>query len=72
MSTFLVTGPTGNVGRHVGSALSAAGHEARALPRGPASAVLPHGVTAVRGDLSSPGTPAPALRDVDSWTRPSG
>lgn len=64
MSTILVTGPTGHVGRHVVSLLAGTGCAARALVRDPASASLPEGVEVVRGDLSSPQTLVPALRGV--------
>jgi len=66
MSKILVTGATGNVGKHVVSSLAAAGHEVRALMRTPASASQLDGVEVVRGDLSSPHTLEPALRDVES------
>ncbi|MEW9554748.1 NAD(P)H-binding protein [Nonomuraea sp. NPDC050783] len=64
MSTILVTGATGNVGRHVASQLGAAGLKVRALARDPGRAGLP--VETVRGDLTEPATLEPALRDVDS------
>ncbi|MFB9908796.1 NmrA family NAD(P)-binding protein [Allokutzneria oryzae] len=60
---FLVTGATGNVGRHVLSALTSAGADVLALARDPRG--LPRGVRAVPGDLSSPRTWEHALRDVD-------
>jgi uncharacterized protein YbjT (DUF2867 family) len=50
--TFLVTGATGNVGRHLAAQLAAAGHPVRALTRDPGSARLPAGVEAVAGDLT--------------------
>ncbi|WP_406311445.1 NmrA family NAD(P)-binding protein [Streptosporangium sp. NBC_01639] len=65
MSRILVTGATGNVGKHVVSSLVKAGVEVRALVRDPGTAALPGEVEAVRGDLSSPETLEPALRDVD-------
>ncbi|MFI7469018.1 NmrA family NAD(P)-binding protein [Nonomuraea sp. NPDC049646] len=65
MSGILVTGATGNVGRHVISSLAEAGHEVRALVRDPARAVLPEGVEAVRGDLADPGSLETALRGGD-------
>ncbi|MCP2257510.1 Uncharacterized conserved protein YbjT, contains NAD(P)-binding and DUF2867 domains [Streptoalloteichus tenebrarius] len=65
MSTYLVTGATGNVGRHVVTGLVDAGHAVRALVRDPERAALPDGVEAVRGDLASPSTLEPALRGVD-------
>jgi len=51
METILVTGATGNVGRHVVNELHAAGHPVRALTRSPADANLPAGVEVVRGEL---------------------
>src|SRR5262245_25919669 len=65
MGTFLVTGATGNVGKHVVSSLVEEGAAVRALVRDPARVSLPEGVEAVRGDLSSPRTLEPALRGVD-------
>ncbi len=59
-----MTGPTGNVGRHVVSQLTAAGLEVRALVRDPARA--PEGVEAVKGDLFAPETLEPALEGVES------
>ncbi|PZG22939.1 NAD(P)H-binding protein [Nonomuraea aridisoli] len=64
MSTILVTGATGNVGRHVVSRLSEAGLAVRALARDPERAGLP--VETVRGDLTAPETLEPALDGVDS------
>lgn len=51
METTLVTGATGNVGRHVVNELHAAGQPVRALTRSPADAHLPAGVEVVRGEL---------------------
>ncbi|MBH5338236.1 NAD(P)H-binding protein [Streptomyces pactum] len=65
MSTIVVTGATGNVGRHIIPALAEQGHTVRALVRDPDRAALPRGVTAVRGDLADPGTLEPALRGAD-------
>lgn len=62
---ILVTGATGNVGRHVVSELLAAGASVRALTRDPTSARLPDGVDIVRGDLTAPDTLEPALDGVD-------
>jgi uncharacterized protein YbjT (DUF2867 family) len=53
---ILVTGATGNVGRHVVRELLAAGQRVRALTRNPAAANLPDGVEVVRGDLGAPET----------------
>ncbi|MFI6742160.1 NAD(P)H-binding protein [Nonomuraea sp. NPDC050451] len=66
MSTILVTGATGNVGRHVVSQLAEAGLEVRALVRDPGRARLPERVEVVRGDLSAPETLEPALKGVES------
>jgi uncharacterized protein YbjT (DUF2867 family) len=60
--TILVTGATGNVGRHVVSHLAAAGHKVRALTRKPSGASFPEGVEAVAGDLTDPAALAPAMR----------
>ncbi|MEV1245032.1 NAD(P)H-binding protein [Nonomuraea sp. NPDC049750] len=66
MSRILVTGATGNVGKHVVSQLAGAGLQVRALVRDPDRAKLPEGVEAVKGDLSVPETLEPALKDVES------
>ncbi|MEU6247106.1 NmrA family NAD(P)-binding protein [Glycomyces sp. NPDC047010] len=50
--TILVTGATGNVGRHLVERLAADGHAVRALTRDPAGARLPEGVEAVAGDFT--------------------
>lgn len=62
--TYLVTGATGSVGRHVVDELLRAGHPVRALTRDPARAALPEGVQVVRGDLGRTETLAPALDGV--------
>ncbi|MGH3901932.1 MAG: NmrA family NAD(P)-binding protein [Pseudonocardiaceae bacterium] len=54
--TTLVTGATGNVGRHVVDQLLRAGRRVRALTRNPKAATLPDGVEVVTGDLSAPHT----------------
>ena len=64
MSKILVTGATGNVGRHVVEQLAEAGLEVRAFVRDPERARLP--VEMVRGDLNAAETLEPALSDVDS------
>ncbi len=66
MSKILVTGPTGNVGRHVTSALLTRGCDVRAVVRDPRKASLPGDVEVVRGDLSSPQTLVAALHGVES------
>ncbi|MFI6818927.1 NAD(P)H-binding protein [Nonomuraea sp. NPDC050328] len=63
---ILVTGATGNVGRHIVAQLHAAGHEVRALSRNPAKAGLPAGVEVVAGDLTDISTLGPALEGVDA------
>ncbi|MGP3917964.1 NAD(P)H-binding protein [Nonomuraea sp. 10N515B] len=64
MGKILVTGATGNVGRHVVSQLAEAGLEVRALVRDPARARLP--VEMAQGDLNAAETLEPALEDVES------
>jgi uncharacterized protein YbjT (DUF2867 family) len=49
--TILVTGATGNVGRHVVDQLVQRGAHVRALVRNPAKADFPAGVDVVQGDL---------------------
>src|SRR5262249_31138160 len=63
---ILVTGATGNVGRHVVSQLLDTGAAVRALTRNPASASLPSGVDVVRGDLSVPDTLDACLKGVEA------
>ncbi|WP_372630116.1 NmrA family NAD(P)-binding protein [Cohnella sp.] len=64
--TILVTGATGNVGRHLVHQLVRSGQQVRALTRNPAmaKAVLPEGVENVYGDLAAPETLAPAMEGV--------
>jgi uncharacterized protein YbjT (DUF2867 family) len=66
MSKILVTGPTGNVGQHVVSALVTQGRDVRAAVRDPGTASLPDRVEVVRADLSSPETLTAALHGVES------
>lgn len=63
MSTILVTGATGFVGRHLVPALVAEGHDVRAMTRDP-DAYDGEG-TAVEGDVTTPSTLGPALDGVD-------
>ena len=62
---ILVTGATGNVGRHVVRGLLDAGVRVRALTRRPETADLPIGAETVRGDLREPETVRAALRGAD-------
>ncbi|OOC57045.1 MULTISPECIES: NAD(P)H-binding protein [Nocardiopsis] len=63
---ILVTGATGNIGRHVVSGLRTAGADVRALVRTPSAARLPEGVEVVGGDLSAPEKLDHALEGVDT------
>jgi uncharacterized protein YbjT (DUF2867 family) len=65
-SMILVTGSTGNVGRHVVSQLLDEGAAVRALARNPDSADLPEGVEVVRGDLSVPDSLEAGLDGVEA------
>jgi uncharacterized protein YbjT (DUF2867 family) len=62
----LVTGATGNVGRHVVSELRGRGIGVRALTRSPRPAGLPEDVEVVVGDLAAPETFAAELDGVDA------
>ncbi|MGN9784999.1 NAD(P)H-binding protein [Nonomuraea sp. ZG12] len=67
MNRILVTGATGNVGRHLVTTLAEGGVPVRALVRDPGRAgPLPEGVEVATGDLTVPGTVAPALADVET------
>ncbi len=63
---ILVTGATGNVGRHVVARLLESGAGVRALTRDPEAARLPEGAEVVRGDLAAPESLGAALDGVDS------
>lgn len=63
---ILVTGATGNVGRHVLNLLIADGHAVRALSRAPQRAVWPAGADVVPGDLADPRSLDAALAGVES------
>ncbi|QSB14370.1 NAD(P)H-binding protein [Natronosporangium hydrolyticum] len=65
--TVLVTGATGNIGKHVVRGLVGAGQPVRAMTRTPESAAtrLPAGVAIVAGDFEQPATWEPALAGVD-------
>ena len=75
MNRILVTGATGNVGRHVLSQLLARGALVRALARNPDTAGLPPEVDVVRGDLTLPETLDECLDGVEAvflvWVAPS-
>src|SRR5215203_3542899 len=76
MKRVLVTGATGNVGRHVASRLLASNCLVRALTRNPETASVPPGVEAVRGDLTGGAALDACLEGVDAvflvWTTPAG
>ena len=55
-AVILVTGASGNVGRHVVAGLLSAGADVRAMTRDPLAAGWPDGVEVVRGDLSDAAT----------------
>lgn len=63
--TVVVTGATGNVGRHVVDGLLRAGESVRAVTRAPEKAGLPSGVDVRLGNLSDPGSLQPALDGAD-------
>lgn len=63
--TILVTGATGNVGRHVVDGLIRAGESVRAMTRAPETAGFPDGVEVVRGDLARRESLKAALEGVD-------
>jgi uncharacterized protein YbjT (DUF2867 family) len=62
---ILVTGATGQVGRHLVTQLHGAGHDVRALTRNPAAAGFPAGVQVVAGDLTDTSTLGPAFDGVE-------
>jgi uncharacterized protein YbjT (DUF2867 family) len=62
---ILVTGATGNVGRHVVRSLVDAGETVRAISRRPDLADMPEGVEVLRADLGEPTTLPAALRGAD-------
>lgn len=66
MTTILVTGATGRVGRHVVDGLRAAGVTVRALVRTPDLAGFPPDVELIRGDIHDPTAVRRAAADVDA------
>lgn len=62
--TILVTGATGNVGRHLVQHLLELGQEVRCLTRNPEKAQLPPGAEVVAGDLLDPATLDDALAGI--------
>jgi uncharacterized protein YbjT (DUF2867 family) len=66
MTTILVTGATGRVGRHVVQGLLEAGTTVRALVRNPAGAALPEAVEVVQGDITDEAAVERAAAGVDA------
>jgi uncharacterized protein YbjT (DUF2867 family) len=66
MSTILVTGATGRVGRHVVQGLLEEGATVRALVRSPQAAELPAPVEVVQGDLYDPAAVESAAAGADA------
>lgn len=66
MTTILVTGATGRVGRHVVQGLLEAGTTVRALVRDPAGAALPEAVSLVEGDIFDEAAVRRAAAGVDA------
>ncbi|MER6579379.1 SDR family oxidoreductase [Nonomuraea sp. NPDC001023] len=62
---ILVTGATGNVGRHLVDLLLGSGAQVRAISRNPERAGLPDGVEVVRADMSQPEDLRAAVRGAD-------
>lgn len=63
---ILVTGATGQIGRHLVGELQRNGHEVRALTRNPEGADLPPGVHVVAGDLTDVSTLGAAFENIDA------
>ncbi|WP_020388217.1 NAD(P)H-binding protein [Kribbella catacumbae] len=66
MTTILVTGATGRVGRHVVQGLLEAGVDVRALVRNPLLAGLPSEVEVAAGDIYDPAAVERAASEVDA------
>ena len=66
ITTVLVVGATGSIGRHVVAEALTADYTARALVRDPARASFPAGVEVVVGDVTRPETLAAAVAGVDA------
>lgn len=66
MTTILVTGATGRVGRHVVQGLLEAGVTVRALVRNPLLAGLPSEVEVAPGDINDPAAVESAAAEVDA------
>ncbi|MEU1728983.1 SDR family oxidoreductase [Nonomuraea sp. NPDC005692] len=70
---ILVTGATGNVGRHLVELLLGAGEQVRAISRNPERAGLPDGVEVVRADMSRADDLRAALQGADrAFLLPAG
>lgn len=63
--SYLVTGATGHVGRHVVAQLARSGADVRAVTRVPDQADLGPGVEVFQGDLERPESLRAALRDIE-------
>jgi uncharacterized protein YbjT (DUF2867 family) len=63
---ILVTGATGNIGRHVVTALLDEGQDVRALTRDPGRSGLPAEVDVFGGDFDAVDTLTPAMEGVDT------
>jgi uncharacterized protein YbjT (DUF2867 family) len=74
MHRILVTGSTGNIGRHVVDQLISAGARVRAMTRDPDAAGLPSHLDVVRGDLTVPDSLDACLQEIDTvflvWVAP--
>ncbi len=66
ITTVLVVGATGSIGRHVVAEALAAGYTTRALVRDPDRASLSAGVEIVVGDVTRPDTLTAAVAGVDA------